>query len=279
MNTGRVRVLRLHSTTTRFWNTDESMSQLKKMISFALLALLVALSTMPAYAGQILVVGTEFANVFERNPSGEFTGLGADIVRMLARQNGDEVKFEIYPWARAQWMVENEQAHILIGPYKTPEREAKYVFAKRAFYRDVMALYIRKGSDVSWDGNYASLHGPRLGVINGWVYGSQFESQRSTIKPVVANTLTNGLNMLIAKRVDFLATNMRNTEAIIKTMGISNEMQMIEPFMDMQDGYLAYCKNASCENLRLRYDELYEQLRDGGALQLMARRLGVRLPP
>ena len=35
MNAGRVRVLRLHSTTIRFWNTDESMSQLKKMISFA----------------------------------------------------------------------------------------------------------------------------------------------------------------------------------------------------------------------------------------------------
>ncbi|PXX47528.1 substrate-binding periplasmic protein [Undibacterium pigrum] len=243
--------------------------------TFALFALLAG----SAHAGQVLAVGTEFANVFERSPNGEFTGLGADIIRMLARQNGDEVKFEIYPWARAQWMVEHEQAQILIGPYKTVEREAKYGFAKRAFYRDVMALYIRKGSDVSWDGNYASLPGQRLGVINGWVYGQQFESLRSGIKPVIANTLTNGLNMLMAKRVDFLATNMRNTEATMKTMGISDEMQMIEPFMDMQDGYLAYCKSIACEQLRLRYDELYEQLRDGGVLQLMARRLGVRLPP
>ena len=246
--------------------------------SFAIFALF-ALLAGSVQAGQILAVGTEFANVFERTPNGEFTGLGVDIIRVLARQNGDEVKFEIYPWARAQWMVEHEQAQILIGPYKTAEREAKYGFAKRAFYRDIMALYIRKGSDLSWDGNYASLPGPKLGVINGWVYGPQFESLRATIKPVIANTLTNGLNMLLAKRVDFLATNMRNTEATMKTLGISNELQMIEPFMDMQDGYLAYCKNTACEQLRLRYDEWYEQLRDGGALQLMARRLGVRLPP
>ncbi|MBI1772421.1 MAG: transporter substrate-binding domain-containing protein [Burkholderiales bacterium] len=252
---------------------------MKTIISIIFLALVAALPATPVCAGQVLAVGTEFANVFERTPNGEFTGLGADIVRVLARQNGDEVRFEIYPWARAQWMVEHEQAQILIGPYKTAEREAKYGFARRAFYRDVMALYIRKGSDASWDGNYASLSGPRLGVINGWVYGQQFESLRATIKPVIAITLTNGLNMLMAKRVDFLATNMRNTEAIIKTLGISNELQMIEPFMDMQDGYLAYCKSAACEQLRLRYDELYEQLRDGGALQLMARRLGVRLPP
>ncbi|MFZ6742440.1 substrate-binding periplasmic protein [Undibacterium sp. JH2W] len=254
------------------------MSQLKTIFSFVLLMLATCVATL-AHAGQVLAVGTEFSNVFERSPNGEFTGLGADIIRALAKQNGDEVKFEIYPWARAQWMVEHEQAHILIGPYKTAEREAKYGFAKRAFYRDVMALYIRKGSDVSWDGNYSSLPGPRLGVINGWVYGQQFESLRSGIKPVIANTLTNGLNMLMAKRVDYLATNMRNTEATMKTLGISNEMQMIEPFMDMQDGYLAYCKSISCEQLRLRYDELYEQLRDGGVLQLMARKLGVRLPP
>jgi len=243
--------------------------------TFTLLALL----TNSAQAGQVLAVGTEFANVFERSPNGEFTGLGADIIRALARQNGDEVKFEIYPWARAQWMVEHELAQILIGPYKTAEREAKYGFARRGFYRDIMALYVRKGSDASWDGNYANLPGSRLGVINGWVYGPQFESLRSTIKPVVANTLTNGLNMLMAKRVDFLATNMRNTEATMKVLGIGNDMQMIEPFMDMQDGYLAYCKNAACEQLRARYDDLYEQLRDGGVLQLMARRLGVRLPP
>ncbi|MES2042056.1 MAG: transporter substrate-binding domain-containing protein [Pseudomonadota bacterium] len=254
------------------------MSRLKMVFSFYLL-LIAACATPFAHAGQVLAVGTEFANVFERTPSGEFTGLGADIIRVLARQNGDEVKFEIYPWARAQWMVEHEQAQILIGPYKTAEREAKYGFAKRAFYRDIMALYIRKGSDLSWDGNYASLPGPKLGVINGWVYGPQFEGLRAAIKPVIANTLTNGLNMLLAKRVDFLATNMRNTEATMKTLGISNELQMIEPFMDMQDGYLAYCKNTACEQLRLRYDELYEQLRDGGALQLMARRLGIRLPP
>lgn len=254
------------------------MSQLKTVRSFVLL-MLAAFLVSSAHAGQVLAVGTEFANVFERSPNGEFTGLGADIIRVLARQNGDEVKFEIYPWARAQWMVEHEQAQILIGPYKTAEREAKYGFARRAFYRDVMALYIRKGSDVSWDGSYASLPGARLGVINGWVYGQQFESLRSVIKPVIANTLTNGLNMLQAKRVDFLATNMRNTEATMKTLGISDDMQMIEPFMDIQDGYLAYCKSAVCEQLRLRYDDLYEQLRDGGVLQIMARRLGVRLPP
>ena len=234
--------------------------------------------TQIACAAQVLAVGTEFASVFERTASGEFIGLGADIIRAIARQNGDEVRFEIYPWARAQWMVENEQAQILIGPYKTAEREAKFAFSRRAFYRDLMVLYARKGAALTWDGNYTNLPGKRLGVINGWVYGTHFESVRPVLKPVLANTLTNGVNMLLAKRVDLLAANMRNTEAVLKAMGNNNDLQVLEPFIDIQDGYLAYCKNTACEQLRTRYDELFEQLRDSGSLQLMARRLNVRLP-
>ncbi|MFZ6768653.1 substrate-binding periplasmic protein [Undibacterium sp. Di26W] len=254
------------------------MTSLKLVLRLLLFALL-NLAMPVSHAAQVLAVGTEFANVFERSATGEYTGLGVDILRALAKQNGDDIRFEIYPWARAQWMVENEQAQILVGPYKTSERESKFIFAKRAFYRDLMVLYVRKTFEVHWDGNYTAIPGHRLVVINGWVYGSQFESQRASIKPVLANTLTNGLNMLVAKRVDFLAANIRNAEATMKAMGVNNELLMLEPYMDMQDGYLVYCKNAACEQLRNHYDELYEQLRSGGALQAMARKLGVRLPP
>jgi len=152
-----------------------SMYRARAVLKLVLIFLVFAslhLAVPASHAAQVLAVGTEFANVFERNAVGEYTGLGADILRALAKQNGDDIRFEIYPWARAQWMVENEQAQILIGPYKTAEREGKFAFAKRAFYRDLMALYVRKGSEFSWDGNYASLPGPRLGVINGCVYGA-----------------------------------------------------------------------------------------------------------
>lgn len=222
-------------------------------------------------AAEVLAVGTEFAYVFERAPSGEFTGLGVDIVRALAKQAGDTVRFEIYPWSRAQWMVENDQAQIVVGPYKTPERELRFSFARRAFYRDFMVFYARVGSDLHWDGSYAALRGMSIGVIHGWVYGTQFESMRPVIKPEVANSLTNGLNMLNARRIDFLASNMRNTEALIKNLGMGSDFYAIDRAIDIQDGYLAYCKKPGCDQLRLRYDELYESLIDSGELAKLVR--------
>lgn len=239
----------------------------------------IAATMPPVHAAEVLAVGTEFASVFERNPSGEFTGLGVDILRALARQSGDSLKFEIYPWSRAQWMVENDQAQILIGPYKTPERELRFSFAQRAFYRDFMMFYARSGADLHWDGNYASLQGVKIAVVHGWVYGTQFESMRPSLKPEVANSLTNGLNMLNARRIDFLASNVRNTEALVKTLGLANDFIAVDPAIDSLDGYLAYCKKPACEQLRKRYDEAYEHLKEQGELAKMGRKHAVRMPP
>jgi len=231
-----------------------------------------------AMAGQILAVGTEFAHVFECNSDGGCNGLAVDILRALAKQNGDTISFQIYPWTRAQSMVENSQAQILIGPYKTAEREIKFSFAQKPFYQDVMAFYVRQeAKSAAWDGNYASFGEGKVAVINGWVYGPKFEPMRTSMKPTLANSLENGLNMLVAKRIDYLATNLRNSDALVAKMGLARKVTILQPYIDKQEGYFAYCKT-SCDLLRTKYDELFEQLRTSNALQEMAQRHEVRLP-
>lgn len=141
-----------------------------------------------------------------------------------------------------------------------------------------MVFYARKNNALHWDGNYASLTKFKVGAINGWAYGAQFESMRASIKPEIVLTLANGLNMLNAGRVDLLASNMRNTEAMARSMGLSQDFVIVDPVMDTQDGYLAYCKNAMCEQLRQKYDDAFEKLKDSGDLLKIARQYNVRTP-
>ncbi|MES2049705.1 MAG: transporter substrate-binding domain-containing protein [Pseudomonadota bacterium] len=230
------------------------------------------------YSADVLVVGTEFAQIFERDASGEFNGLGVEIIRALAKQSGDTVTFQIFPWARAQWMVENNQAQILVGPYKTAEREAKFSFAYRAFYRDDMVFYVKKSSDLHWDGNYSSLNNLKIATVNGWVYGKQFEANRPALKAEMVYSLTGGLKMLLVNRFDLLASNVRNTEALTKSLGLANDVIALAPIIDNENGYLAYCKQAACDSLRVRFDELFERLRASGELGKLAQYYGVRLP-
>ena len=243
------------------------------------LVFLLSMSNLPfAYSADVLAVGTEFAQIFERDASGEFSGLGVEIIRAMAKQAGDTVSFQIYPWSRAQWMVENNQAQILVGPYKTAEREAKFTFASRAFYRDDMVFYVKKGTDFHWDGTYSSLRGVKIGAVNGWVYGRQFESNRPALKPEMVYSLTTGLKMLLVNRFDFLASNVRNTETLAKSLGLANEIVVLAPIIDNENGYLAYCKQVACDTLRLKFDEFFERMRTSGELGKLAQYYGVRLP-
>lgn len=240
---------------------------------------LLSLASVPfAYSADVLVVGTEFAQIYERDASGEFSGFGAELIRAMAKQSGDTVSFQIYPWARAQLMVETNQAQILVGPYKTVEREAKFSFANKAFYRDDMVFYVRKKTDFRWNGTYQSLHGRTIGLINGWVYGKQFEASRPALKAEMVYSLTSGLKMLLADRFDFLASNVRNTESMAKTLGLMNEIVALSPIIDNENGYLAYCKTSLCDPLRVRFDEIFERMRSSGELAKLAQYYGIRLP-
>ncbi len=242
----------------------------KLLVGWCLLALT------PAWAAEIIVVGTDFSHVFEQDKDGKFDGLAVATLNELARKNGDQLSFALYPWSRAQWMVETGQAHILIGPYKTPEREAKFLFSRRAFYRDYMLFYVRAGEGLSWDGNLQNLIGKKIGVINGWVYTPQFEQMRNRLQPVVANTLANGLNMLQAQRIDWLATNLRNADGVMKRLNPEAKLVAVEPPIGIQDGYFAYCQQ--CDALRQKYDAAFEQLLQSPLWQQLAARYAVRVP-
>ncbi|MFZ6750973.1 substrate-binding periplasmic protein [Undibacterium sp. Ren11W] len=232
----------------------------------------------PSLAADILVVGAEFAQIYERNETGEFTGLGVEILRSMARQNGDTLSFQILPWARAQKMVETNQAQILVGPYKTADRETRFVFAEKAFYRDDMVFYALKLAKFQWDGSYSALQDKRIGVINGWAYGAQFEEQRKTMKIESANSLRNALLMLKAKHIDVLASNVRNTEALLNSLDLAKDISAVANVIDNQDGYFAYCKHVSCDQLRVRFDSLFARLKESGELAKMAQTFKLRLP-
>ncbi|HYD81957.1 MAG TPA: transporter substrate-binding domain-containing protein [Paucimonas sp.] len=231
-----------------------------------------------AAAGELLIVGAHFARVFERTTSGEYVGLGPDIMRAVAQRTGDRVRFEIYPWARAQALVEQGLADVLVGPYKTAEREARFAFAARPFYQDEMVFYVRSADHPAWDGNYALLRTNRVAAVNGWVYGSAFDRAREELRVGNAGTLENGLLMLVYERIDLFATNRRNTEAAIDVLQMRGAVKPITPIIDTQQGYFAFPKRSSHDELRQRFNRAFNDMIDKGELASLARKHGVIIP-
>jgi hypothetical protein len=91
----------------------------RRLLAAALLGSALACS-LPAQARELLAVGAQFERVFEYQDSGDYGGLGVELLRLMAARTGNTVRFRMVPWARAQAMLVQGQADILIGPYKSP---------------------------------------------------------------------------------------------------------------------------------------------------------------
>lgn len=243
------------------------------------LALLPVLFTpWQAQARELLAVGAQFERVFDYQPSGEYVGLGAELVRILAARTGNTVRFRMVPWARAQAMLAQGQADILIGPYKAPERFASMAFADKPFYQDQIVFYARQEPGFSWDGDYANLKNRRLVMLNGWAYGSDMERLRSTLQVSVANNVENGLKMLVHNHVDLFVTNRRNTEPVVARLGLQRQVKVLPRVLEVQNGYFAFPRAPEFDRLRLQFDQEFNSLVESGELKRLGRRFDVTVP-
>jgi len=244
----------------------------RRALTFGMLAGVAA----PLLAGprELLVVGAHFARVYERADD-KFSGMGPEILRSIAPQLGQPLHFDLFPWARAQSMVAQAQADLLVGPYKSPERLALFTFCERPFYVDQMLFYERAKSGVEWDGDYASLRDKRVVAINGWAYGDEFDAARGIMNISLTNSVESALAMLAHGRVDLFATNRRNTEPVVTLLGLEGKVVPVSRIIALQRGYFAFPKRPEYDYVAERFDRAFNAFVDAGELRLLGRRLNV----
>lgn len=251
------------------------MSALRHLL-FACLPIVGA--THGATAAERMAVGARFDLIFEQGDGGQWQGLGVDVLRTLAARAGDTVRFGIYPWARAQAMVQRAQADILIGPYKSPERDRQFAFVDLPFYRDRLVFYARSDANPPWRGEFGPLAATRIAAVRGWHYGASFDQARPRLDISEVDQLENGVQMLLHGRVDLLAANERNSAVLIGELHASGRLQALCPAIAQLDGYLAFPRGAGFAAARDRYSALFTEMVRSGEFARMAARHGVLAP-
>lgn len=233
----------------------------------------------PLAAAERLAVGASFSGVFEETSDGQWRGLAVDVLRQLAASAGDTIRFKMYPWPRAQAMVELGQADILIGPYRSPERENLYAFFDLPFYRDRVLFYARQDSTTLWAGDLSALRSTRIGAIRGWHYGPAFDRARPVLNISEIPQLENGFQMLAYRRVDLLASNERNSVPVLAALGMTGQLVPLCPAITQLDGYFAFPRATRFAAARDQYSALFKAMVKSGELERLGADNGVLVPP
>lgn len=232
----------------------------------------------PVSARELLAVGTNFPGIFEQQADGQLGGLAVSVLREALQPLGHHVRFALYPWARAQKMVEGGRADILIGPYKSVEREQRFAFSAQPFYRDRIVFFHLRSRALQWNGEYQQMLGWRIGVVRGWAYGEQFDSQREKLELVTLESVENGLKMLKAGRLEMLASNERNTRPVMAALGLSSTVSQLTPQIDRVDGYFAFPKRIGMDELRMDFDREFALMVEQGRLTALGTDWRVEVP-
>ncbi len=251
---------------------------MRKTTSLLLALAFGALAPLTGHAAERLAVGTTFAQIFEQGSDGQWRGLGVDVLRALATRAGDTIRFQLYPWPRAQAMVERAQADILVGPYKSPERLRRFAFVDQPFYRDRLVFYARRDGNPAWHGDLAALKNRRIAAVRGWHYGTQFDQARPLLDISEVPQLENGMQMLAHGRVDLLASNERNSTGLIGSLRLNEALTVLCPDITQLDGYLAFPRDPKFSAVRDRYNTLFAEMVRSGELARLGARNGVLVP-
>ncbi len=237
-----------------------------------------ALAADPAAARELLAVSTHFEKVYERDADGAVVGLGPEIVRQIARRLGHTVRFELYPWARAQALVAKGRADILVAPYRTPERERLMGFSQLPFFQDQLVFYARTDTAPPWRGSYGTLAGQRIVILNGWAYGAAFDRARPGLDVSVSNSVESGLRMLEHRHVQLFASNRRDTDPLLARLGLAGQVAALPVPLDRQDAYFAFPADPWHDSLRQAFDLQFQQMVGSGEWRRLLQRHAVDHP-
>lgn len=129
-----------------------------------------------------------------------FSGYYIDLLKLAAAEAGLEVEFISVPLKRAFQMLALGEADLLLGPNRTPEREAFLVFLQEAPFpaEDKVFVVAHAGNLIR---NLADLQHKRLDVLAGAVYHPDIDRASSLDKHEL-KTYEQGLQRLLRDRSD-----------------------------------------------------------------------------
>lgn len=244
-----------------------------KTICVVLMSLMFCLS---ANAETYFFVSSSYPSLAEETENGDFQGAAVDIARIITEKLGHTIKIGLYPWARAQKMVRDGEADVLMPPFKTPEREEWLDFTDIPFHSYNTVFFIRPGSTLTWNGEVSSLKGKRIGMSLGWNFGAGFEQAKDSLTIDYASSIDLCFKKLLAERVDLVPTQQPEAEASFKRLGLTDDQKPIAilPEVAVNYQYFGFSKKKQNELAAFKkdFDRMLKQMQENGELsQLLAK--------
>jgi polar amino acid transport system substrate-binding protein len=210
-------------------------------------------------------------------PDGEAAGADVDLVKAVADELGCVASFHKMPWARVLLELENGELDVTTSASRTPERE-RFAHFSVPYRQAQMGIYVRKGESGRYtlDGLSGVVEaGLRLGVVNGYYYGPEFEALMADpgfaerVDGVI-NYETNIRKLLLGRIDGILVDDIGVMIGALADHGAEDQVEQHPVFLAGDEFHLMFSKKSVSADLVARIDEVLAGMEaDGRLLHIM----------
>jgi polar amino acid transport system substrate-binding protein len=195
----------------------------------------------------------------------QFKGKNVEVMRLLAKRMNKNVEFIYCPFARCLLMTYQGQADMMVGIYKTDERQVNLDYVDQPFssMSTPVRFYLANDSSILLN-DYDDLKELSIGVLRGASYFPRFD-QDTTLNKVEMTTHKQLIDMLLKRRIDtFLGR-----EISIKTRmpsDIYNNEFKLAPYIYSKklDSYIVISKKSPLINELPEFKQAYRLMFESG---------------
>lgn len=235
-----------------------------------------------AYAAPYRFVSLNYPP-YEYVENGKIKGIAVEILEETFRLMNKKLEIEIYPWARSIEMFQNGAADGIFTFFKTPEREKFTFYSNEIVLHQKMLLWVRRDSDIVFDGNLASLGKYRVGIVRKTSYGSKMDAAIKSHKLNVyeSYTIDETINLLLNRRIDIWVSNYFGAVFELNKHNLQDQVKELGPPIEIIPTYIGFSKKRNLESLRNEFDRAFRKLKKSGKYEEILNRYGnleVHLP-
>jgi len=180
-------------------------------------------------------------------PDNQLTGIHIEVVHAVAKILKTPVEFKTLPWSRALHWVELGKADAITYIGKTPEREKFAVFHEGNVLNFSQNAFFTLKENLQkcnvFTGDLRQFEGNKIGILNGYSYGKEFDSADYLIKDDGADTEYILFKKLIKGRFLIGIANIDTITYIAKQEDLMDRIVFMKPYMPSIKQYIAFSKS------------------------------------
>jgi len=225
--------------------------------------------TSVARADTVRLVTLEFPP-YQYEANGGADGIVVRILTEAFTELDKDITIEVLPWKRALYSVETGDADAIFTAYKTPERETFLDYSQTVLMPQVVSVWVKKGSDIGYDGTLESMSNTSIGLVDGISYGTKVDE---AIKNGVLTNLdyapesANNIQKLLGGRIDAVIMNKYGAMHHASQLASLDEVEELQPEISSVPSYIAFSKANNLAGLRDDLDGVLQKMIENGDYQ------------